>query len=137
MKRNSKISVALHSLVHIAKSEHPVTSIQLSYCLNTNPVVIRRVLGKLRERGIVSSEKGHGGGWTLAVPYQKISFYDVYASLEEKLLPVNNSGTEEQCLIMKTLNETMDEFLEEANNLLNKKLKNIELKAIMDKVGKN
>lgn len=134
MKKNSKISVALHSLVHIAKSQQPLTSEQLALCFNTNPVVIRRILGKLRKSGIVSSEKGHGGGWTMAVPYQKVSFYDIYASLEEELLPTNNSNMEEQCLIMKTLNQTMDEFLLEANELLNQKLRNIKLKNIINKV---
>jgi len=137
MKKNSKISVALHALVHIAKSQHPLTSEQLALCFNTNPVVIRRILGKLRKSGIVSSEKGHGGGWTMAMPYQKVSFYDVYASLEEELLPTNHSSTEKQCLIMKTLNQTMDGFLLEANNLLNQKLKTIKLEQIINKVDEH
>ena len=43
-----------------------MTSEMLARAMGTNPVVIRRLMAGLRERGFVQSEKGHGGGWTIA-----------------------------------------------------------------------
>ena len=66
MNRDSRLSVALHVLLHMSEMRSAVTSEALGSMMNTNPVVIRRTLGGLRDAGVVAAEKGHGGGWTLA-----------------------------------------------------------------------
>ena len=63
MKRDSRLSGVLHVLLHMAEHDGPLTSDILAKAMDTNPVVIRRILGGLREQGYVRSEKGHGGGW--------------------------------------------------------------------------
>ena len=45
----------------------------LAKAMHTNPVVLRRVMAGLRDRGFVRSEKGHGGGWTLARDLSEIT----------------------------------------------------------------
>ena len=60
MKRNSRLSLALHTLGHMAGDpESMQTSADIAEHAGTNPVVVRRVLGKLREAGLLTSEKGH------------------------------------------------------------------------------
>ena len=66
MKRDSRLSGVLHVLLHMAEHEGPMTSETLANAMQTNPVVIRRAMSGLREACYVRSEKGHGGGWTLA-----------------------------------------------------------------------
>ena len=66
MKRDSRLSGVLHVLLHMAEHRAPRTSEQLAKAMQTHPVVIRRILGGLRDAGFVHSEKGHGGGWTIA-----------------------------------------------------------------------
>lgn len=62
MKRNSRLSLALHTLGHMAGApEHTRTSADIADHAGTNPVVVRRVLGKLRDAGLLTSEKGHAG----------------------------------------------------------------------------
>ena len=73
MKRDSRLSDVLHVLLHMAEHSEPSTSELLAKAMRTNPVVIRRVLAGLRERGLVRSEKGHGGGWTLARELSRIT----------------------------------------------------------------
>jgi len=51
--------------------------------VNTNPVVIRRILGPLREAGLVTSQPGPGGGWRLSRPPAEITLRDVYRAIEE------------------------------------------------------
>ena len=66
MSRSARFSVALHVLAHLADAEEPQTSEHLAECVGTNPVVVRRTLGGLREAGLVTSTRGTGGGWALA-----------------------------------------------------------------------
>ncbi|MEL6745325.1 MAG: Rrf2 family transcriptional regulator, partial [Pseudomonadota bacterium] len=67
MKRNSRLSLALHTLGHMAGQPDRVqTSAEIADHAGTNAVVVRRVLGRLREAGLLVSEKGHAGGWQLA-----------------------------------------------------------------------
>ena len=64
MGASSKFVVAIHILAMIAGRQRiegrpfPVKSAFLSYSANTNPVVIRRLLGKLRAAGMVDSSNG-------------------------------------------------------------------------------
>ena len=133
MKKNSRSSVALHSLVSLVKADRPLTSEELGECQNTNPVIIRKVLGELKKKGIVSSEKGHGGGWVVLKSPKEISFHDIFQALNESLLPPGISlDKDEHCLIMKSVAETMDDFLIDAKILLEKKFKKILLQDIVD-----
>ena len=52
----------------------------------TNAVVVRRVLGELREGGIVDASKGPNGGWTLMRPAEDITLHQVYSAMGERLL---------------------------------------------------
>lgn len=64
MKRNSRLSLALHTLGHMARDPEAMgTSSEIATHAGTNPVVVRRVLGRLRKAGLLISEKGHAGGW--------------------------------------------------------------------------
>lgn len=126
MKKNSRTSVALHALAHLVKRQAPVTSEDLGKCLQTNPVVIRRVLGELKKAGIVDSEKGHGGGWIVIKHSKQISFSEVFNALDEKLVPeAPKLDKDEQCLIMRTLALIMSDFLSDAEALLDNRLKKI------------
>ena len=79
MKRNSRLSLALHILGHMSiNSGHVQTSAEIAQHMGTNPVVVRRVLGRLREAGLLKSKKGHSGGWVLAKPASNISLANVY-----------------------------------------------------------
>ena len=125
MKKNSKASVALHTLAHLALHEEARTSEELAKHHDTNPVVIRKILGSLKGRGIVTSEKGHGGGWALAKEADKITFYEVLSALDVSLLPDQASVKGERCLILKNVVTTMNDVLAEAEDSLNRKLQGI------------
>jgi DNA-binding IscR family transcriptional regulator len=44
----------------------------------TNPVHVRRVLGSLREAGLVTSRHGPGGGWVLSGALEDTTLRDVW-----------------------------------------------------------
>lgn len=67
MKRNSRVSLAMKTLSHVADEPGSVrTSANIADHAGANPVDARRVLGKLQEARRLTAEKGHAGGWHLA-----------------------------------------------------------------------
>lgn len=86
MAGNSKLAVAAHALVWIAlhcRAGHEVaTSEQIAGSVNTNPVVIRRLLGRMREAGLVCSRRGSDAGWRLLRPLESMTLRDVYEAIE-------------------------------------------------------
>ena len=82
---SSKLTVGVHILTLLASTpEKAQTSKCIAGSVNTNPVVIRRLLGMLRGAGIVESHGGHGGGWRLRVPAGRITLLQVLRAVEQK-----------------------------------------------------
>lgn len=128
MKRSSRLSVALHALVHLAKQPaEALTSSALAECLMTNPVVVRRVLGELREAGIVAAARGHEGGWRLLLAPEAITLRAVYAAMDESLIRVESDAGDQQCGIVRSVNAVMGEFLADAEALLAARLERVSL----------
>jgi Rrf2 family protein len=82
MKISSRFTVAVHilSLVTIENSTL-CTSEWIAESVNTNPVVIRRVMGKLKNAGLIQVRRGTGGA-SLLKPLKDISLLDVYHAVE-------------------------------------------------------
>ncbi len=106
-------------LLHLAQHDGPVTSEVLAQAMDTNPVVIRRILAGLRERGYVRSEKGHGGGWTLGRDLAKVTLRDVYAALgSPTLLAMGNRTEAPGCLVEQAVNAALGKSFDAAEALL-------------------
>ncbi|WP_327754108.1 Rrf2 family transcriptional regulator [Sphingobium sp. SJ10-10] len=119
MKRDSRLSGVLHVLLHMAQQDNPATSEMLAKAMQTNPVVIRRIMAGLRERGYVRSEKGHGGGWTLACDLSQLTLRDVYEALgEPSLLAIGNRTESPGCLVEQAVNAALGRAFDEAETLL-------------------
>lgn len=119
MKGDSRLSGILHVLLHMAQGCGPHTSETLARALRTNPVVIRRTMAGLRDRGLVSSEKGHGGGWTLARAPEEITLRDIYEALgSPPLLAIGNREEAPPCLVEQAVNAALGPPLREAEALL-------------------
>src|SRR5262249_37160482 len=79
-----RVAVAVHVLAYMAwKRSEAQTSERIASSVNTNPVVVRRIMGALRNAGMVSVQPGVGGGATLARDPAEISLLDVYRAVEE------------------------------------------------------
>lgn len=123
MKRNSRLSLALHTLSHMAGSPDRMrTSGDIAEHAGTNPVVVRRVLGKLREAGLLTSEKGHAGGWRLARQPQYITLADVYLALDERMVATDETSDAPACSVEHALHERVSGVLKEIEESLVQKL---------------
>ncbi|MEP3347660.1 MAG: Rrf2 family transcriptional regulator [Litoreibacter sp.] len=119
MKRKSRLSLALHTLAHMAADPQKVqTSAQIAGHAGTNPVVVRRVLGKLRDAGLLTAEKGHAGGWRLARKPELVSLADVYVALEESLVAASKKEDVPTCSLEHGLHTKVTSILEDVEQSL-------------------
>ncbi|HEX5660313.1 MAG TPA: Rrf2 family transcriptional regulator [Polyangiales bacterium] len=119
MKRDGKLSGVLHVLLHMADAREPITSERLAQAMNTHPVVVRRVMAGLREAGFVRSEKGHGGGWTIACELASTTLLDIYRAVGEPTLVALGFDEERpSCLVARAVNNALSETSREAEELL-------------------
>lgn len=113
MKKSTKFSDVLHILLHMAESRKHVTSENLAKAMQTNPVVVRRTMAGLREQGLVSSEKGHGGGWQLTCNPETVTLHDVYKAIgSPTMIALGNRTDSTKCLVEEAVNiATNDAFV--------------------------
>ena len=119
MKRDSRLSGVLHVLLHLAEYDAPVTSEVLAQAMHTHPVVIRRILAGLRRRGYVRSEKGHGGGWTLARNLSEVTLRDIHTALgSPTLLAIGTREASPRCLVEQAVNAALNQAFADAEAVL-------------------
>jgi len=128
MRHDSRLSGVLHVLLHMAEQSGPVTSEALAKAISTNPVVIRRIMAGLREQGYVRSEKGHGGGWTLACNLSQVTLLDIYTALgSPTLLAIGNRTQTPDCLVEQAVNAALEKAFRDAERLLMARLGKVTL----------
>lgn len=84
MQISSRFTIALHILTCIEefKNDYKITSDFLSSSINVNPVVIRRILQKLKSAGIITVARGNVGSMEINKNLKDITFYDVYKAVD-------------------------------------------------------
>jgi DNA-binding IscR family transcriptional regulator len=88
---NSRLTTAIHALCWLelaARRGYPsLTSERVAASLASNPALVRKALGPLRDAGLVVSGRGPGAGWSLARPASAIRLDKVYAALGDAEAP--------------------------------------------------
>jgi Rrf2 family protein len=128
VKRDSKLSGVLHVLLHMADAREPITSERLAEAMHTHPVVVRRVMAGLREAGFVRSEKGHGGGWTIACDLRRTTLLDIFRAVgEPRLVALGFDEEQPACLVARAVNTALEGTAREAEELLLRRFGEISL----------
>ena len=131
MKRDSRLSGVLHVLLHMAERNGPMTSETLARAMDTNPVVIRRIMAGLRDQGYVRSEKGHGGGWTLARDLSEVTLRDIYTAIgSPSLLAIGTRTESPGCLVEQEVNAALGEAFRDAEAMLLSRLGEVTLASL-------
>ncbi len=116
MQITSRFTVALHifTCVEVFKDEYKVTSDFLAGSINTNPVIIRKILTQLKNAGLIEVARGTGG-ITVTKPLSEITFYDVYEAIE----PVENGdlfrfheNPNPECPVGRNIHALLDQKLQ-------------------------
>ena len=135
MQITSKFTVAVHILtcIDIFGGQMRVTSDFLSGSTGVNAVIVRNVLGQLRNAGIVETRQGSGGAH-LAKALDEVTLYDIYKAVEcvddEGLFHFHENPNVE-CPVGRNIHKAMDDRLAAAQTALENELKRTTLAQVV------
>ena len=127
MAANSRLAVAAHIVVVLAahRDEH-VCSGEIASSVNTNPVVIRRILSALTRAGIVSTEKGKEGGYKLLRCPDAISLWDLSEALgEQHLFKVHENPANPRCKLSCRMKDALGQAFAGAEKAAQEQLRRV------------
>ena len=115
----SRFTIAVHilSLLDLNKGESK-TSEELALSVNTNPVVIRKILGALKKAGFIQIQMGQGGGASLSLESDKITLKDIYQVFEEKLFVLHPNKPNAKCIFGQNIQPILSEVFSETEQVL-------------------
>jgi len=84
MRTSCRFAMAIHVLAVLAYEQGDrVTSASLASSINTNPVIVRRLLLSLKKARLVDTCKGAGSGSRLSRSPHRINMAEIYRSVED------------------------------------------------------
>lgn len=109
MAISSRFAVGVHILTLLAQSQgKPVTSEWIAGSANTNPAVVRKLLGMLAKAGLTTSQLGLGGGALLARSPEAITLLDVYRAVDEgDLFALHNEQPNPACPVGRNIQSAL------------------------------
>ncbi|MNK11971.1 putative HTH-type transcriptional regulator YwnA [compost metagenome] len=114
-----------------------MTSDELASSVRTNPTVVRRLVSKLVEAGMLDSFKGKSGGVKFTKAAKEISLKDIYMVVSGKPL-INTSEKEpyKACAVSCSMGKLMDDVAKGLECQSMKYLSSISLSDLASKVTK-
>ena len=131
MQITSRFTIAVHiicAIEYFGDSE-TVTSSFLAGSVGANPVIVRNVMGNLKEAGIISISRGKSG-IRLAKKLDEISFYDVYKAVDcvggEELFRFHENPNPD-CPVGKNIHKALDGKLMDVQRSMEDELRRISI----------
>src|ERR1700754_294763 len=136
MSTNSRFAVAVHVLSLMAWSgEEPLKSEQVAESVNTNAVVIRRMLLDLAQAGLVVSQTGSLGGSRLATDPAKTTLLDVYQALECRgVFSLHRQPPSRDCPVGVNIETVLGGVLLEVDSAVERGLKSITIEDVVQRL---
>ena len=139
MQISSRFTIALHILtcVETFRGKCKVTSDFLATSINTNAVIIRRILGQLSKSNLVRVHRGTGGIEILR-PLDKITFLDVYKAVEaveEGDLFHFHENPNPACPVGRNIHHLLDDRLKAIQSAMEDKMKEYTLACLKQGLG--
>ncbi len=124
--------MAVHIMTAMAYLGEKVSSAFLSKSVNTNPVVVRRLLGDLNRAGLIKAERGKAGGFMLARSPREISLLAVYRSVmkDEALMNLHDNPESKGCVVSCKVRGVLSKHLQKAQNVYERELEKVYLSDI-------
>ena len=114
-------AIALHAIVYINNKKDPATVKEISAKFGISDNHLSKVLQRFVKEGVLVSEKGPKGGFSINEMYKNMSLMDVYELLEgkfqcHKCLFSNKDGDCIECIMSDIVTKMEKEFIEYMTN---------------------
>ena len=135
MQITSRFTIAVHIIIAIDyfSDSETVTSNFLAGSVGANPVIVRNVMGNLKEAGIISISQGKSG-MSLAKGLDEITFYDVYKAVdcvdEEGLFHFHENPNIE-CPVGRNIHKSLDKRLEDIQKAMEERMRETTLAEVV------
>ena len=136
MPTSSRFAVALHVLTALAHmGEKGATSAALARSVNTNPVVVRRLLGALARAGLVTGQGGRAGGYRLAIQPAKVRLDAVLSAVEPAgLLALHENPANRACAVSCGIKSVLGDVFTQAEDALRGNLRRTTLADVVRQI---
>ncbi len=133
---SGRSAVAIHALTMLANRRGgSLTSAEIAESLESNPVLVRRVLGRLRDADLVWSTEGRAGGWSLARAPRDITLYDAYAAVEDgQVFSRHAHPPSGACEIGRSIGDLLDVEFRNAERALEERLGRTTIAGLLGRV---
>jgi Rrf2 family protein len=124
MAESCRFAFAVHILAMLAhRRGGGLNSELLARSVNTNPVVVRRILSSLRRAGLVCCAKGAGGGATLCREPATIALDEIYRAIEpQRSLAGKRHHPNLRCPVGRQIKRVLEEVYASAQDALESSL---------------
>lgn len=139
MAANSQFAIAVHILAMLAKSGgENVKSDCIAASVNTNPVVIRRLLCELQQAQLVVSQTGANGGTRLSRQPENINLFEVYQAAlpDNEVFALHPNEPSQNCFIGKNILKVLENLQTEIDGAIEEKLVRYSLADVLESVEK-
>ncbi|MEV0396974.1 Rrf2 family transcriptional regulator [Polymorphospora rubra] len=138
MSLSTRTAVAVHALTFLARwhDDGLQPSAKIAESLESNPVLVRRILGMLQAKGLVTALEGSGGGWQLARPAERITLRDAYAAVEDgtSILPTHAHPPSRNCVIGRHMQALLEDEFTAAQSAMEERLMQTSIADMLDRV---
>jgi Rrf2 family protein len=131
--QNCRFAFAVHVLAVLALEKADCCpSSRLAQTVNTNPVVIRRLLIELQEAGLISTLRGPHGGALLKRKPEKVTLRDIHdAVVQGNTFGTHPNEPSPHCLVGKKITKVMERIQDRANRALARELEKMTLADVL------
>lgn len=137
MAANSQFSMAVHILTLLAGAgDENVKSECIAGSVNTNAVVIRRVLSQLNQAGLVRSQTGAFGGTRLAREPDRITLCEIYKAVScGEVFALHAKSPNQDCPVGKNIEAVLCNLQKEIDRSVGEKLGQYTLASVIEQVA--
>ncbi|MGI9088827.1 MAG: Rrf2 family transcriptional regulator [Chthoniobacterales bacterium] len=133
---NQQFTFAVHIMTALAFSNEVMDSKTLAASVNTNPVVVRRILLALRRAKLVETFAGTHGGAKLRKKPGQISLVEIYDAVEPRpVIAINQRKAWRHCDVSCHMKAIMSSVAKSTDEAVRKHLRRITLKQLVEKVA--
>ncbi|HEV3064163.1 MAG TPA: Rrf2 family transcriptional regulator, partial [Chthoniobacterales bacterium] len=131
--QSCRFTFAVHVMAVLALEKADCcSSSRLAQTVNTNPVVIRRLLIELQDAGLISTFRGPHGGALLKRKPEKLTLREIHRAVDHgSIFGTHPNEPSQECPVGKSIGKVMERIQDRANRALERELEKMTLADVL------